>query len=55
MRRPGDPDYDPTTLYIPPEDYKNLTAAKQQYYDVKKNKFDHSTSMIFDWNSDFLF
>lgn len=28
-RRPSDPEYDPTTLYIPPSEWKDFTPALQ--------------------------
>ena len=34
------PDYDPTTLYVPPEELKKLTPAKQQYWLHKAANFD---------------
>lgn len=47
MRRPTDPDYDPTTIYIPPEAEKDLTPAKKQFWSFKKNKFDESTFLFY--------
>lgn len=38
MRRPDDPDYDPTTLHIPPG--QKFTPAMQQYWEIKKSHFD---------------
>lgn len=43
LRRPSHPEYDPTTLYIPPDAEKDLTPAKKQFWSFKKNKFDEST------------
>lgn len=37
-RRPADPDYDPTTLYVPPNE--KFTPAMSQYWDIKKHHFD---------------
>lgn len=37
-RRPNDPDYDPSTLYIPPGE--KFTPAMKQYWDIKKDHFD---------------
>ncbi|KAI5441851.1 hypothetical protein KIW84_011055, partial [Lathyrus oleraceus] len=34
-RRPNDPLYDRTTLYIPPEVMKKMTASQKQYWSVK--------------------
>ncbi|KRX06428.1 P-loop containing nucleoside triphosphate hydrolase [Pseudocohnilembus persalinus] len=39
-RRPGDPEYDPTTLYVPPAEFKKLTNAKKQYWKIKSENFD---------------
>ncbi len=40
MRRPSDPDYDPTKLYIPKEALDKLTPARRQYWEIKANNFD---------------
>ncbi|KAL6221129.1 hypothetical protein ACLB2K_008881 [Fragaria x ananassa] len=34
-RRPGDPLYDKTSLYIPPDALKKMSASQRQYWDVK--------------------
>lgn len=34
-RRPGDPLYDKTTLYIPPDALKKMSASQKQYWSVK--------------------
>jgi DNA mismatch repair protein MSH6 len=34
-RRPSDPLYDKTTLYIPPEVMRKMTASQKQYWSVK--------------------
>lgn len=39
-RKPGHPDYDPTTLYIPPEELKKLTPAKKQFWLLKSKNMD---------------
>jgi DNA mismatch repair protein MSH6 len=40
-KRPSShPDYDPTTLYIPPEAFKKLTPTMQQYWKIKSENFD---------------
>ncbi|XP_013186180.1 probable DNA mismatch repair protein Msh6 [Amyelois transitella] len=39
-RRPDDPDYDPTTLYVPPDFYKNQTPAHRQWWEMKSSHFD---------------
>lgn len=31
-RRPDHPDYDPTSLHIPPQYWKDFTPAKAQYW-----------------------
>ena len=37
-RRPNDPNYDPTTLYIPATE--KFTPAMEQYWDIKKFNMD---------------
>ena len=39
-RRPSDPGYDHTTLYIPDKEYKEFTPAMTQYWDIKRQNFD---------------
>ncbi|XP_053615816.1 probable DNA mismatch repair protein Msh6 isoform X2 [Plodia interpunctella] len=39
-RRPEDPDYDPTTLFVPPDFYKNQTPAHRQWWEIKSSHFD---------------
>ncbi|XP_041982809.1 probable DNA mismatch repair protein Msh6 isoform X2 [Aricia agestis] len=39
-RRPNDPDYDPSTLYVPPEFLKSQTPAHRQWWDMKSTHFD---------------
>jgi DNA mismatch repair protein MSH6 len=39
-RRPDDPNYDPSTVFIPQELFKKLTPGMQQYWEVKKDHFD---------------
>lgn len=34
-RRPDDPLYDKTSLYIPPDALKKMSASQRQYWDVK--------------------
>jgi DNA mismatch repair protein MSH6 len=36
----GDPDYDPRTLYVPPEFKKQCTPALRQWWDLKSTNFD---------------
>eukprot|EP00039_Didymoeca_costata_P022582 m.4776 g.4776 ORF g.4776 m.4776 type:complete len:1204 (+) comp3101_c0_seq1:98-3709(+) len=47
-RRPGEPDYDPTSLYIPPAilsgQQKGLTPFERQYWNIKK---DMMTTILF--------
>jgi len=38
--KPNDPDYDPTTLYIPKEYIKKATPGMQQYWKFKEYNFD---------------
>jgi len=39
-RRPDDPLYDPSTLYIPDSDWKNMTSGMQRYWEFKKDFYD---------------
>ena len=39
-RRPEEPDYDPSTLYIPKSDYLRMTPGMQRYWDIKSMNFD---------------
>lgn len=39
-RKQIDPDYDPSTLYIPPKDFENLSPVFKQYWEVKCKNFD---------------
>ena len=36
----GDPNYDPSTLYIPADEYQYFTPAMVQYWSYKKDNFD---------------
>lgn len=36
----GTENYDPTSLYVPPAEYKKLTNAKKQFWDIKSDNFD---------------
>lgn len=38
--RPGDENYDPRSLYIPPTAWKAFTAFEKQYWEVKQNLWD---------------
>ena len=40
MRRPDDPDYDQTTLHIPPTAWKDFTPAMTQYWKLKVDNFE---------------
>jgi len=40
MRKPEDPDYDPTSLYITPNDYRTLPDGLKRYFDIKKDNMD---------------
>lgn len=41
QKRPHtDSDYDPTTLYIPPEEFKKLSPSLKQYWTAKSKNFD---------------
>ena len=40
MRRPNDPKYDPSTLYIPMEKWKEFTPGMIQYWDLKSVNFE---------------
>lgn len=39
-RSPSDPNYDPSTLYIPAPAQRSFTPFEQQYWDIKKKHFD---------------
>ncbi|XP_078438699.1 MUTS homolog 6 isoform X2 [Wolffia australiana] len=39
-RRPGDSDYDPKTLYLPPEFLKGLSGAQRQWWEFKSKHMD---------------
>jgi len=43
-RRPSDPDYDPTSLYIPTKEWNAFTPAMSQYWKIKCKSYD---SIIF--------
>lgn len=49
--KPGDPDYNPTQLYISDEDWKSMTAAKKQYWEYKQFHFDE---IVFFQQGDFF-
>jgi DNA mismatch repair protein MSH6 len=39
-RRPEDPNYDPSTLLIPDEDYRHMTPGMQRYWEIKSKNYD---------------
>ncbi|CAH0731815.1 unnamed protein product, partial [Brenthis ino] len=39
-RRPDHPDYDPTTLYVPPDFMKKQTPGHKQWWEIKSQHFD---------------
>lgn len=40
MKSYGDPDYDPSTLFVPPQEFNKLTPSMQQYWKIKAENFD---------------
>lgn len=40
MKRPLDPDYDPSSVHIPEEQFQKLTPLMKQYWSVKKDYYD---------------
>lgn len=38
--RPDSPNYDPTTLYIPPSDWNTFTPCMSQYWRLKQDNFE---------------
>ncbi|XP_059051642.1 probable DNA mismatch repair protein Msh6 isoform X2 [Achroia grisella] len=39
-RKPDHPDYDPSTLYVPPDFYKTQTPAHRQWWEIKSSHYD---------------
>ncbi|TFK72470.1 DNA mismatch repair protein Msh6 [Pluteus cervinus] len=39
-RRPGEPGYDPRSLYIPPNAWKTFTPFEKQFWEIKQNHYD---------------
>jgi DNA mismatch repair protein MSH6 len=39
-RRPEDPNYDPTTIEIPDQDFKKMTPGMQRYWEIKSKNYD---------------
>jgi len=40
QRRPSDPDYDPSTIYIPEAEWNKFTPGMTRYWDIKSKNFD---------------
>ncbi|KAJ8509001.1 hypothetical protein ONZ45_g8776 [Pleurotus djamor] len=38
--RPGDPGYDPRTLFVPPSAWKEFTPFEKQFWEIKQNHYD---------------
>ncbi|EMD35324.1 hypothetical protein CERSUDRAFT_124668 [Gelatoporia subvermispora B] len=38
--RPGEPGYDPRTLYIPPKAWNGFTPFEKQFWEIKQNHYD---------------
>ncbi|KDQ32081.1 hypothetical protein PLEOSDRAFT_1100597 [Pleurotus ostreatus PC15] len=38
--KPGDPGYDPRTLYVPPNAWKEFTPFEKQFWEIKQNHYD---------------
>ncbi|KAL4256940.1 DNA mismatch repair protein [Pleurotus pulmonarius] len=38
--KPGDPGYDPRTLYVPPSAWKEFTPFEKQFWEIKQNHYD---------------
>lgn len=39
LRLPTDKDYDPSTLYIPPEAFKQLSPFQKQFWELKRKHY----------------
>ncbi|EAU89431.2 DNA mismatch repair protein msh6 [Coprinopsis cinerea okayama7 len=39
-RRPGEPDYDPRTIYIPKKAWAEFTPFEKQFWEIKQNHYD---------------
>ncbi|KAK3182547.1 DNA mismatch repair protein msh6 [Lecanicillium sp. MT-2017a] len=39
-RSPGDPEYDPRTVFIPPNAWNNFSPFEKQYWEIKQNHWD---------------
>lgn len=51
-RRPDDPNYDPSTLLIPEEDYKHMTPGMQRYWEIKSKNYDKI--VLYRWGEWFM-
>lgn len=40
QKRPGEPGYDPSTLYIPPSSLQKFTEFESQYWEIKRFHWD---------------
>lgn len=40
QRRPGDPDYDPSTLFIPKSEWNKFSPGMHRYWGIKHLNFD---------------
>ena len=47
LRRPGDPDYDPSTLHIPQDQWEKLSPMFKQYWGTKAKYFDKLVALKF--------
>ena len=49
-RRPSDPNYDPSSVFISPEEFEALTDGMKRYWDIKKDNMDKIVLYRFgDW------
>ena len=51
-RRPDDPNYDPSTLEIPEQDFKKMTPGMQRYWEIKSKNFDKI--VLYRWGEWFI-
>jgi DNA mismatch repair protein MSH6 len=40
MRKPSDPNYDPSSIFISKEEFSELTDGMKRYWEIKKNNMD---------------
>jgi DNA mismatch repair protein MSH6 len=45
-RKPGDPLYDPRTLYVPKSAWAEFTPFEKQFWEIKQNHYD-TVSLLF--------